>query len=138
MPNSNRGRGDYLERQVRSALRRYGWIVVRAAGSLGVADLVALRAGNTPLLISCKLTGLPPPAERFAFLRAAEQSGARPIVATREHPGWVVLYAMRSAEPRDYVLAGELKVPARPGKEPDADAGYLDDADDAERFGVTT
>lgn len=118
MPNSNRGRGDYLERQVRAALRRYGWTVVRAAGSLGVADLVALRHGNTPLLVSCKLTGLPPPAERRALLEAATSAGARPIIATREHPGWVVLYGMLSDAPRDYVLAGELKVPNRPGKSP--------------------
>lgn len=113
MPNSNRGRGDYLERQTRSALRASGWIVIRAAGSLGVADIAAMRAGNTPLLVSCKLGGLPPPEERIALLRAAERAGARPIVACREHPGWVTFYAMQSDRPRDYVTAGRLKVPKR-------------------------
>lgn len=53
----------------------------------------------------------PTPDERAALLKAAEQAGARPIVATRDHPGWVALYAMKSDRPRDYVLAGELKVP---------------------------
>lgn len=110
---TNRGRGDYLERQTRSALRAAGWIVVRAAGSLGVADIVGLRAGNTPLLVSCKLGALPPPDERIALLAAAERAGARPIVATREHPGWVTFHAMQSDRPRDYVLAGRLKVPGK-------------------------
>lgn len=110
---TNRGRGDYLERQTRSALVSHGWVVVRAAGSLGVADVVALRAGNTPLLVSCKIGGLPPPDERRALLEAAERSGSRPIVATREHRGWVTLYALQSVEPRDQLLAGRLKVPPR-------------------------
>jgi len=113
VPNSNRARGDYLERQVKSALVAHRWTVIRAAGSLGVADLVALRTGNTPLLISVKIGGLPPPHERAELLEAAETSGARPIVATREHRGFVVLYAMQSAAPRDYVIADELKVPPR-------------------------
>lgn len=117
--HSNRARGDYLERQVRSALRHHGWLVIRSAGSLGVADLVALRAGNTPLIVSCKLTGLPPPHERRELLEAAESAGARAIVATREHNGWVTLYGMRSDAPRDYLIAGELKVPNRPGKTAD-------------------
>jgi len=110
---TNRARGDYLEHQTRDALKAHGWVVVRAAGSLGVADIVGLRAGNTPLLVSCKLGGLPPPGERTALLAAAEQAGARPIVATREHPGWVALYALQSDRPRDQLLAGELKVPKR-------------------------
>lgn len=114
--HSNRARGDYLERQVRAALRHYGWLVIRSGGSLGVADLVALRAGNTPLLVSCKLGGLPPPHERAELLEAAQSAGARAIVGTREHRGWVTLYAMRSTAPRDYLLAGHLKVPDRPGK----------------------
>jgi Holliday junction resolvase len=113
MPNSNRGRGDYLERQTRHALVAHGWIVVRAAGSLGVADLVALRRNNTPLLISCKVGGLPPPIERQQLMDAADRSGARPIVATRENRGWVVLYAMQSTDARDYVVADELHVPRR-------------------------
>jgi hypothetical protein len=76
---------------------------------------MALRAGNTPLLISCKLDPLPPPSERNALMMAAEQSGARPIVATREHPGWVTLYHMLSTAPRDYAEAESLHVPPRPG-----------------------
>ena len=46
---TNRTRGDDFERQTKDALRAYEWLVVRSAGSLGVADLVALRGGNTPL-----------------------------------------------------------------------------------------
>jgi Holliday junction resolvase len=101
---------------VRSALRDRGWLVIRSAGSLGVADLVALRCGNTPLLVSCKITGLPPPHEREELLAAAATSGGRAIVATRDHPGWVSLYPMLSTAPRDYLPAEILKVPDRPGK----------------------
>ena len=50
MPNSNRSRGDYFERRTRAALEAQGWLVIRSAGSYGVADLVALSAGRTPLL----------------------------------------------------------------------------------------
>lgn len=37
-------RGHDRERRVRALLREEGWIVVRAAGSLGDIDLVAMRA----------------------------------------------------------------------------------------------
>ena len=92
---TNRERGDYLERQAKSALVDLGWVVVRAAGSHGVADLVALRAGNTPLLVSCKLNGYLRPAERHDLLAAAERAGARPILAGRLRRGWVRLYVVR-------------------------------------------
>lgn len=88
-PLSNRQRGDYFERQTRDALRAAGWFVIRAAGSKGVADLVALRAGQAPLLVSCKLGGRVPPAERQALWDAAELGGGRPVVALRETRGRV-------------------------------------------------
>ena len=120
MPNSNRQRGDYLERQTRAALRAHGWIVVRSGGSLGVADIVALRAGNTPLLVSCKLNGQQPRQERIALVEAARTAGARPLLACRVMRGYVDFYAVMIEPGLRHV--DHVKVPARPGKEGDDDA----------------
>jgi Holliday junction resolvase len=119
MPNSNRQRGDYLERQTRAALEACGWIVVRAAGSLGVADLVALRADMRPLLVSCKLgpkggRASIPPAERAALVDAAHAAGARPIMATRTTRGHVDIRVVRADT--SYPLVDRIRVPERPGK----------------------
>lgn len=80
---TNRTRGDYLERQTRDALRAHNWWVIRAAGSHGVADLVALRKGFRPLLIACKTNGVIAPAERQALLETAREADARPVMASR-------------------------------------------------------
>lgn len=90
-PNSNRERGDYLERQAREALRELGWFVVRAGGSLGPADLVALRAGYVPLLVGCKTNGEMGPRERDAMVDAGELAGARPLLAWRPKRGVIEL-----------------------------------------------
>jgi Holliday junction resolvase len=116
MANSNRQRGDYFERQTRDALRAHGWVVVRAAGSLGPADIVALRGDKKPLLVSCKVTRRDErprisPAERLALVEAAEQAGARALLACRSVGGWVDLYAVRIAP--TLIRVDRLKVPAR-------------------------
>lgn len=114
---SNRSRGDYLEYQTRTGLRRYGWVVVRAGGSLGVADLVALQYRRAPWLIQCKILGpgrkYPriDPAERKALYETAEQAGARPIIATRYKPGWVSFLALNGPEWTEYPTVDELHVP---------------------------
>jgi Holliday junction resolvase len=108
MPNSNRQRGDYFERQTRDALEAHGWFVIRAAGSYGPADIVALRAGNTPLLVSCKLSGSIGPEERAVLTAHAEQAGARPVLAQRKKSARVTL----SSVPDKTELA-ELRVPKR-------------------------
>lgn len=108
---TNRERGDYLERQTREALRAHGWIVVRAAGSHGIADLVALRRGFKPLLVSCKTDGRIGPAERLELVGAAETGAARPILASRSKRGWVdlaLVYADGKPAPID-----QIKVPKR-------------------------
>lgn len=121
---TNRARGDYLEHQTRDALARYGWFVVRAGGSLGAADLVALRAGKRPLLVQCKLLGkgrkFPrvDPGERNALWEAAESAGARPIIATRYQGGYVALLEMMGPAYTTYIAVDEIRVPARPGKGP--------------------
>lgn len=61
-------------------LERDGWLVTRAAGSLGIFDLVALKAGETPKLIEVKSTSGGPferfgPGERERALTAALGAG---------------------------------------------------------------
>lgn len=119
---TNRERGDYLERQTARALRQYGWIVVRAGGSLGCADLVAIRVGKKALLIQCKVLGkgreMPrvDPAERAALYEAAQQAGARAIIATRYSGGHVALLELPGPGWTQYPLVDEIRVPYRPGK----------------------
>lgn len=84
---SPRRRGDYHELRTRDDLEAHGWQVTRAAGSLGIADLIALKAGNPPLLVSCKLGGKIGPAERLQLWRVAQRAGAVPLVAWRPMRG---------------------------------------------------
>jgi Holliday junction resolvase len=74
-------RGHDRERAVKALLEADDWFVVRAAASLGDADLVALKAGQPPRLIEVKSTAGGPyerfgPRERDVLLFAAEIAGA--------------------------------------------------------------
>jgi Holliday junction resolvase len=74
-------RGIQRERQLRHSLEADDWIVIRAAGSLGCADLVALKDGRTPMMIECKATARGPyagfpPAKRKDLRQVAEWAGA--------------------------------------------------------------
>lgn len=80
MSNYNRGRE--LEYRVKDFLTDNGYWCIRAASSKGIADLVAMKAGET-LMVSCKTKTLPGPAERVELVRVARMVGAVPIVATR-------------------------------------------------------
>lgn len=115
MPNHNRQRGDYFERQTRSALEVAGWLVVRSAGSLGPADLVALRRNSEGathvLLVSCKVDGRTSPAERAALVDAADRSGsgAEALLARRPDKGVVEL-----VDVTDQRVRATLRAPSRP------------------------
>lgn len=66
---SGSARGPQRERAVRDWLLERDWVVVRAAGSLGSVDLVALKAGQRPRLIEVKANARGPyhsfgPADR--------------------------------------------------------------------------
>jgi Holliday junction resolvase len=113
----NRQRGDYLERQARSALVSYGWFVVRAAGSHGPADLVALRRGKTPLAVSVKLDGRLRPYERDELLWLADLAGVVPVVASRKRRGWVLLESL-SRDGTTRHRMDELHVPGRNHDQP--------------------
>jgi Holliday junction resolvase len=79
-------RGIQRERAVRDWLRDRDWIAFRAPASLGVADVVALRAGSRPRLIEVKSTAQGPyerfgPADRERLRVAAELAGADALLA---------------------------------------------------------
>ena len=79
-------RGHNRERAVKLLLQQEDWWVARAAGSLGDADLVALKEGKRPRLIEVKSTAGGPyehfrPLERAALLFAARLAGADAVLA---------------------------------------------------------
>jgi Holliday junction resolvase len=79
-------RGIRRERQTRDLLREQGWWVARAAGSLGDADLIALKHHQTPRLIEVKSTAGGPyerfgPDARGRLIGAARLAGAQAWLA---------------------------------------------------------
>jgi Holliday junction resolvase len=77
----NGARGSARERLVQAQLRRDGWIVYRAAGSHGCADLVALRHDDTPRLVQVKASQQGAfehfrPEERALLIAEADAAGA--------------------------------------------------------------
>jgi Holliday junction resolvase len=80
---SPRRRGDSFERRVRSELEEDGWLVVRSAGSLGSFDLMAMRAGDEPLLIQVKIDAKINLKDRERLLGDALKSGATAWVVSR-------------------------------------------------------
>jgi Holliday junction resolvase len=110
MPNKRRQAGDYFERRTRAALENAAYVVVRSAGSLGPADLVALKGGAPPMLISCKMSGHLPRQELVALLDVAQDAGAMPVLAQRHKPGWVKLEVVSKHSKN---LIGMLHFPPR-------------------------
>jgi len=86
---NNRKRGDYFERQTRADLEKRGWVVIRSAGSLGPADLVALHHSRPPMFVACKINGYMRPHERRELRRFATMAGSLPVLAWRKQPGVV-------------------------------------------------
>jgi len=85
MPRGKRA-GTQRESAVRDLLRERGWLAFRAPASLGVADVVALKAGERPRLCEVKSTAQGPyehfgPADRNRLRVAAELAGADALLA---------------------------------------------------------
>ena len=78
-------RGHDRERRVVDRLRDEDWFAFRAPGSLGVADVVALRDGSRPRMIEVKSTISPYshflPADRQRLSQAAKLAGAEALLA---------------------------------------------------------
>lgn len=90
-------RGHDRERKVKDLLLKQDWWVARAAGSLGDADLVALKDGCRPLLIEVKSSAQGPyehfrPKDRADLLFAAKLAGANAVLVwwpPRSVPKWI-------------------------------------------------
>lgn len=133
MPNSNRQRGDYFERRVRETLEADGWLVIRAAGSLGPADLWAAKRNHRLRIVSCKLHGTLPRKEAITLCDAADKSGAIALLASRNKPGWVDLAIITrrfGTDTTDRTPLAPMRMPeTRRPKYPEAvDQLTLDDA----------
>lgn len=97
--------GHDRERQVKAKLEAKGYFVVRAAASLGYADLVALKDGEPPQMIEVKATAQGPwegfrRPERRALKNAAKKAGAVPVLAWWPKRGTLV-YIYADAWPAD-------------------------------------
>jgi Holliday junction resolvase len=94
--NRNYTRGRAREWDVQEHYERRGYVTVRGAGSKG-CDVVALKAGFPVEWVEVKASKTPwssfPPAERKAFLDAAERAGAKPVLvwwpSDRLGPRWL-------------------------------------------------
>ena len=80
-------RGADFERKVRSMLESKGYLVIRSAGSKTPVDLVALKKGETPVLIQCKISGRITDIEVRELKIEAEKAGAKPALAYKAENG---------------------------------------------------
>lgn len=86
------------ERQVKELLIADGWLAFRSPASLGVCDVIALKAGERPRMVEVKSTTGNPygsrfsPAHRRALSEAAKRAGADAFLcwwAPRREPKWI-------------------------------------------------
>jgi len=78
-------RGRAREREVKKKLEAQGYFVIKAGGSLGEADLIALKAGERGMMIEVKSTAAGPfhsfgPSKREALISASEKAGLEPYL----------------------------------------------------------
>ena len=82
---TNYQKGYRFEVKVATFFRRRGYFVIRAGGSKGPADLVAVKKGHSTLLIQCKAgTGSVDMEEHNKLFVAAQEAGAIPLIASAE------------------------------------------------------
>ncbi len=100
---TNKARGTAFERKVADDLKSDGYLVIRAAGSHGAADLVAVKPGEV-LFVQVKLGGAGQcsPAEWNEFFRLATSVRALPILAYR--PGRQGVAYLLVTGPKDRVM----------------------------------
>jgi Holliday junction resolvase len=100
---TNKARGSAFERKVAEKLTADGYLVIRAAGSHGAADLVAVKTGQV-LFVQVKLggAGACSPAEWNEFFRLAVSVGALPILAYRPGRQGVAYWLVTG--PKDRVM----------------------------------
>lgn len=92
MAKADSRRGIQRERDLVLRLRDDDWFAMRAPASLGVADVVALRAGNRPRLIEVKSTTAGP----FAGFGPSDREDLRFAAAIAGADAWLVWWPKRS------------------------------------------
>jgi len=92
---TNYARGANFERDVKRDLEGRGYLVIRAAGSHGIMDLVAFKARWTDegaiWFIQAKLNGKLSPAERKELFESALSRNAWAVIVSRPKRG-AILY----------------------------------------------
>jgi hypothetical protein len=82
--------GRQVEYDVIAYLAGNGYDTVRAASSKGLADVVAIKPGQV-LLVNCKRTTMPGPAERIDLLRVASCLPGVSVPLVALHPRFEAL-----------------------------------------------
>ena len=72
--------GRRLEYATKTSLETDGYWCTRAAGSKGLADILALKPGET-LFVQCKRSGTMTPGERNSLAALADQLGGTALCA---------------------------------------------------------
>jgi len=91
---TNYSRGASFERTVKADLKARNFLVIRAAGSHGIVDLVAFppmegTIVREPWFIQAKTNGIMSPAERFELYECAASHGAWAVRASRPTRGTI-------------------------------------------------
>ena len=86
-----------------------GFFTIRAAGSKGVADIVALRHDLFPLLISAKKNGIIPPNERERLVAAAHSYCAYPVLAECSEPRVLRYWFVKRGPERTAFIIPEVR-----------------------------
>ena len=82
--------GRRVEYDVIDYLRANGYDTIRGASSKGLADVVAIKPGQV-LLVNCKRTTMPGPAERIDLLRVASCLPGVSVPLVALHPRYEAL-----------------------------------------------
>lgn len=78
-------KGRTFEYKIMTYFQRRSYFVIRAAGSHGPADLVAVRKGERPVFVQCKKgSATVGKDEHNELFKVALQAGARAVIAESE------------------------------------------------------
>lgn len=106
--------GYHFEQRVRGDLA-LSYHIGRAAGSKGVWDLIAMRAGEL-VLVQCKVDGRMDPAEWNALLAIADEVGAIAVLAQRIEPAHKLIYRRLLTRKDDRHREQQLWEPWQPAR----------------------
>ena len=82
MPNARYISGANFERRVKKYYIDHGWVAIRAAGSHGIVDVIAVRGGVIEM-VQCKTGGIISTEDIEDLIKAAQVAGGAPKIAYR-------------------------------------------------------